>query len=228
LNNNKEDSTEELNGEEKEAKEEKIWELSDIDEEEKSEIFSHAEEEAAFDPSTGEIEKTQKKLSEINDKYVRLYAEFDNYKRVVSKEKEELIKYSHEEILKELLSVIDHLELALQHSADNDASSALAEGVEITLKELKNTLDKFGLISIDAKGKPFDPFFHHAMTQIETDKEKENIVVEEFRKGYMLRDRVIRPAFVGVSKKPANKDEDTGDVKSAKKTDTVHKSKKRK
>jgi molecular chaperone GrpE len=217
LNNNKEDSTEELNGEEKEAKEEKVWELSDID-----------EEETAFDPSTGEIEKTQKELSEINDKYVRLYAEFDNYKRVVSKEKEELIKYSHEEILKELLSVIDHLELALQHSADNDASSALAEGVEITLKELKNTLDKFGLVSIDAEGKPFDPFFHHAMTQIETDKEKENIVVEEFRKGYMLRDRVIRPAFVGVSKKPANKDEDTGDVKSAKKTDTVHKSKKRK
>ncbi|MEK7308585.1 MAG: nucleotide exchange factor GrpE, partial [Nitrospirota bacterium] len=120
--------------------------------------------------SVGEIEK---ELPELKDKYLRLYAEFENYKRLAAKEKEELIKYSIEEFAKELLSVIDHLELALQHSSNNDAkatASALVEGIELILKELKTTFEKFGLVSIEAKGKPFDPFVHHAMAQIDSEE----------------------------------------------------------
>jgi len=97
--------------------------------------------------------------------------------------------------------VIDHLELALQHASSNESSSALAEGVDLTLKELKNVLEKHGLSTIEALGKPFDPSVHHAMSQIETEEAEENTVVKEFRKGYMLRDRVLRAALVGVAKK---------------------------
>jgi len=151
------------------------------------------------------IEEPKRELSELKDKYLRLYADFENYKRVTAKDREELIKYSNEELIKELLSVIDHLELALQHSPNNNASTALAEGVKMTLKELQATLEKFGVVSIEALGKPFDPFVHHAMSQIESEENNENTVVEEFRKGYMLKDRVLRATLVGVSKKPSQK-----------------------
>lgn len=200
-----EEQNEEHAQEAQEEKEEVVWELPDIDETEKSEIIEEAKEMEIKDTDTESIEKFRKEVAELNSKYVRLYADFDNYKRVVAKEKEELIKYSNEELLTGLLSVIDHLELALQHSDknSNDSLPALIEGVQLTLKELQTTLEKFGLLGIEALGKPFDPFVHHAMSQIETDESEENTVVTEFRKGYMLRDRVLRPAFVGVSKKPS-------------------------
>jgi len=103
----------------------------------------------------------------------------------------------------DILTVIDHLELALQHSAGKESSESLAQGVELTLKELKSVLEKHGLMTIDAIGKPFDPSVHHAMSQIESVDAEENTVVKEFRKGYVLRDRVIRAALVGVAVKPS-------------------------
>ncbi|HDZ61950.1 MAG TPA: nucleotide exchange factor GrpE [Nitrospirae bacterium] len=149
-----------------------------------------------------DIETLKKELEEVKDKHLRLYADFDNYKRVISKEKEDLIKYSNEEFMRELLSVVDHLELALQHSSGSEAEpAALAEGVKLTLKELYAILAKFGLVSIESIGKPFDPFVHEAMTQIASEEHEENTVIEEFRKGYMLKDRVLRASLVGVSKK---------------------------
>jgi molecular chaperone GrpE len=152
-----------------------------------------------------EKERLTAELREINDKYLRLYAEFENYKKRVNKDKEELVKYSNESLLYELLSVVDNLEMALKHTSNN-VSEGLVQGVEITLKELQKTLEKFGLSVIEANGKPFDPLVHHAMTQVERDDVDEKIVVEEFRKGYMFRDKVLRPSFVAVSKKPVNSD----------------------
>lgn len=147
------------------------------------------------------IDNLKKSLNEATDKYIRLYADFENYRKVAARNKEELLKYANEELLTDFLTVIDHLELALQHSAGNETSNALAEGVQLTLKELKGVLEKHGLATIDAMGKPFDPFVHHAMSQIESEDADENTVVKEFRKGYMLKDRVIRAALVGVAKK---------------------------
>jgi len=178
-------------------------------------------------PSPGEISETQggevvgapqvddkqrltAELREMNDRYLRLYAEFENYKKRVNKDKEELIKFGNESLLFELLSVIDHLEMALKH-ASSDVSSGLIQGVEITLKELKKTLEKFGLVEIEAAGKPFDPMVHHAMSRIERDDIDDNMVVEEFRKGYMLKDKVLRPSLVAVSKKPASVQEEEND-----------------
>src|SRR4030042_943519 len=153
-----------------------------------------------------EKDRLTAELQEMNNKYLRLYAEFENYKKRVNKDKEELVKYGNERLLYELLSVIDNLEMALMH-ASNNVSSGLVQGVEITLKELQKILEKFGLIAIEANNKPFDPLVHHAMTQNERDDIDEKIVVEEFRKGYMLRDKVLRPSLVAVSKKPVKSQE---------------------
>ncbi|GAB4534412.1 MAG: nucleotide exchange factor GrpE [Thermodesulfovibrionia bacterium] len=154
-----------------------------------------------------EVEGLKKELSELNDKYLRLYAEFENYKRFEARRREELLSYSNEGLIRELLSVIDHLELALQHASNSEAGSALTEGVELTLRELKTILERYGLVSIDAIGKQFDPYLHDAMSQVETDEVDENVVVTEFRKGYKLKDRVLRASLVGVSKKPSKKEE---------------------
>jgi molecular chaperone GrpE len=140
-------------------------------------------------------------LKDANDRYVRLYAEFENYKKRVNKDKEELIKYGNESLLYELLTVLDNLDMALKHAPDT-ISSGLVQGVEITYKELMKTLEKFGLTAIDAEGQPFDPLVHHAMSQIERDDIDENIVVEEYRRGYKLREKVLRPSLVAVSRKP--------------------------
>jgi len=168
----------------------------------------------------GETEKTfadegarlPEELKEMSEKYLRLYAEFDNYKKRVNKDKEELLKYGQESLLYELLTVIDNLELALKHASD-EVSTGLIQGVEITYKELMKTLEKFGLTAVEAEGKTFDPSVHHAMSQVELDDVEENIVVEEYRKGYKLRNKVLRPSLVSVSKKPPEDNRETETIK---------------
>jgi molecular chaperone GrpE len=162
--------------------------------------------EVAGEVLVDEKERLSAELKEINDKYLRLYAEFENYKKRVNKDKEELVRYGNESLIYELLPVIDNLEMALKHASDN-VSEGLVQGVEITLKELQKTLEKFGLVAIEANGKLFDPLVHHAMTQIERDDIDEKVVIEEFRKGYMLRDKVLRPSLVAVSKKTVESQE---------------------
>jgi molecular chaperone GrpE len=165
-----------------------------------------APETEAEDASVKEDEKEdlQESLEIANDKYVRLYADFENYKKIAAKNKEELLKYANEDIMSDVLTVIDHLEMALQHTEESKSPNPLAKGVELTLKELRNVLEKHGLVSIDALGRQFDPAVHHAMSQIDSEDAEENTVVKEFRKGYMLKDRVLRAAMVGVAKKPSD------------------------
>ncbi|MFA6054430.1 MAG: nucleotide exchange factor GrpE [Thermodesulfovibrionales bacterium] len=151
-------------------------------------------------------------LKEMSEKYLRLYAEFDNYKKRVNKDKEELLKYGQESLLYELLTVIDNLELALKHASD-EVSTGLIQGVEITYKELMKTLEKFGLTAVEAEGENFDPSVHHAMSQVVRDDVEENIVVEEYRKGYKLKDKVLRPSLVSVSKKPPEDNRETEAMK---------------
>ena len=169
---------------------------------EENDITSENKEEVQVDQ-----EDLKQLLNDANDKYVRLYADFENYRKISDRNKEELLKYANEEIITDILTVIDHLELALHHSSEGETSGSLAEGVNLTLKELKNVLEKQGLVTIDALGKPFDPVVHHAMSQIESEDTEENTIVKEFRKGYKLKERVLRAAMVGVSAKPAHADE---------------------
>jgi molecular chaperone GrpE len=140
-------------------------------------------------------------LRELNNKYLRLYAEFDNYKKRVNRYKEELVRYGNESLLHALLPAIDNLELALKHAAC-DPKDGVVQGVEITLKELQRTLEKFGLTKIPAAGKKFDPAVHHAMMQVERDDMAEKMVADELRAGYRYHDKVLRPSLVAVSLKP--------------------------
>ena len=114
---------------------------------------------------------------------------------------EELARYGNESLIYEILPVLDSLELALRH-ATGDTQSGLVQGVEMTLKELLRTLEKFGLTRIEAAGRPFDPMHHHAMVQVERDDMEEKMVAEEMRPGYLYRDKVLRPSLVSVSMKP--------------------------
>ena len=164
-------------------------------------------------PSTGPQEpeelKTQGKseIEELNNKYLRLYAEFDNYRRRVNRDKEEQAKYGNESLVYELLPIIDSLELALKHASE-ELQTGLVQGVEMTLKELQRTLEKFGVSKIEAAGKEFDPSIHHAMTQVEREDLEEKMVAEELRTGYLYRDKVLRPSLVAVSVKPQKKAEE--------------------
>ncbi len=157
---------------------------------------------------------------ELNNKYLRLYADFENYRKRVNKEKEDLIRYGNESLLYELLPAIDNLELAMKH-ASGDANTGLVQGVEVTLKELQRTLEKFGLTRIAAKGMPFDPAVHHAMSQIERQDIPEKMVAEEFRAGYRYRDKVLRPSLVSVSVKPQNSEKQAADSVKIKIQDTI-------
>jgi len=163
------------------------------------------EKEAPAESVVDEKERLVAELQETNEKYLRLYAEFENYKKRVNRDKEELVKYGNENLIYELLPVIDNLEMALKHST-TDASSGLVQGVELTLKELQRTLEKFGLTPIESVGRPFDPLVHHAMAVVERDDMEDKTVIEEFRKGYMLKDKVLRAPLVSVSKKPVQEE----------------------
>jgi molecular chaperone GrpE len=143
-------------------------------------------------------------ISELNDRYLRLYAEFENYKKRVARDKEELVRYANESLVYELLPSLDTMEIALQH-AEAGENNGLFEGVKNTLRELYRTLEKFGVSPIEAEGKPFDPEYHHAMSREERGDMDENMVVEEFRKGFVYNGKVLRASLVSVSTKAEKK-----------------------
>lgn len=146
-----------------------------------------------------EIETLKKEKEELENRILRLQAEFDNYKKRTQKEKEAERKYKAQDIANDLLPVVDNFHRALQTEVD-DAAKGFAEGVEMVYRQLEDALKNHGITEIESVGKEFDPNLHHAVMQ-EDDPEKEsNIVLEELQKGYMLKDRVIRPAMVKVNK----------------------------
>lgn len=140
----------------------------------------------------------QQAHDELNDKYLRLYADFENYRKRMQRDRDELQKFANETLLYDLLPAIDNLELALKHASAEQAS-ALVQGVEATLREMHRTLEKHGLSRIEASGRTFDPSVHHAMSQVERADLDEQMVAEEFRPGYRYRDKVLRPSLVAVS-----------------------------
>ncbi|MGE5239510.1 MAG: nucleotide exchange factor GrpE [Chloroflexota bacterium] len=151
------------------------------------------------------VSRLEADLRDAQDRYVRLYAEFENYRKKAQRDREEVSRYSNEAIVYELLPVLDTLEMALKHAGEEGGGTkqSLREGVENTLREFLRVLAKFGLKPIEAFGRPFDPAYHHAMIQAERDDVEDKTVVEEFRKGYEFHDKVLRPTLVAVSKKSA-------------------------
>lgn len=160
------------------------------------------------DEEEDQVAKLCKDADESRDEYLRLYAEFDNYKKRTAKDKAELARYANESILNELLTSVDNLEIALKHADEEETKKAFMEGVEMTLRELYRTFEKFGVTPIKAEGEPFDPEFHHAVAHIESDDVDEGMVVAELRKGFMYNDKLLRASMVSVSKKPSGQEPD--------------------
>ncbi len=154
-----------------------------------------------------ELEKARQEAKEEHERFLRLYAEFENYKKRSAREVSDFKKFANENLIKELLPVLDNMERALESSEEgDDAKESIIKGVKMTYEGILKILEKANVKPVESMGKPFDPAFHEAIGQEETDGD-ENMVVREFQKGYMLHDRLIRPAMVIVSKK---KDKDAG------------------
>jgi len=148
------------------------------------------------------LEEKEKEAKENYDRLLRTAADFENYKKRAAKEKEDWTKFANEDLIRAILPFIDNLERAVNHAQKIADTGVLVEGVQLTLQQLLQALNKFGLSSFESVGKPFDPAMHEAMLVVETDKHEPNQVVEEFQKGYLLNDRLLRPATVSVSKPP--------------------------
>jgi molecular chaperone GrpE len=166
-------------------------------------LFGESQEkEKEFEELKKMLEEKEKELNEHHDRLLRLAADFDNYKKRAAKEKEDWAKFANEDLIRGILPFIDNLERAVNHAEKVVDTGVLIEGVRLTLQQILQTLNKFGLSSFQSVGKPFDPTVHEAMLVVETDKQEPNQVVEEFQKGYLLNDRLLRPATVSVSKTP--------------------------
>ncbi len=146
----------------------------------------------------------QEELQILEDKYLRLAAEFENYKRRAQRDQSDSIRFGNESLLNNLLPIIDNLERAIQCAKDAGTSGPLLEGVELTHKQFLETVGKVGVRQICSKGNHFDPALHQAVTQVESEKMAPNTVVEEFQKGYFLHDRILRPAMVSVAKEKSD------------------------
>jgi len=148
------------------------------------------------------LEDKEKEAKENYERLLRTAADLENYKKRAAKEKEDWTKFANEDLIRAILPFIDNLERAVNHAQKIDDTGVLVEGVQLTIQQLLQALNKFGLSSFESVGKPFDPAVHEAMLVVETDKHEPNQVVEEFQKGYLLNDRLLRPATVSVSKPP--------------------------
>ncbi len=149
-----------------------------------------------------EKEAELQELRAKQEQLLRLAADVENYRKRLEKERQDLRDFANEALLKELLPVLDNLELALCHGRDVEACAALVAGVENVLKGFRQAIAKFGVTPIEALGEKFDPTFHNAVMQQEDDTVADQTVIQELQKGYLLKNRLLRPAMVVVARNP--------------------------
>jgi len=149
----------------------------------------------------------EKEAADNYDKYVRAVAELDNYKKRAVKEKAEIIKYGKEEVVKDILPFVDSLDRALEHAETSNDIQAFKEGLKLIQDQLFCCLKKHGVEVIECAGKDFDPNFHEAMMQIDSEDHEANKVVNEFQRGYLLNGRLLRPSRVSVCTKISKKND---------------------
>lgn len=146
-----------------------------------------------------QLKKSQETASKNKDQYLRTLAEFENFRKRMEREKDEMIKYSNERLLRELFPVLDHLEMTVDHAEKDDP---ILEGVQLVVKQFYGVLEKFGVQVVTGEGLPFDPHRQESIGTVETSDCKPNTVVKVNRKGFMLTDRLIRPALVTIAESP--------------------------
>jgi len=149
------------------------------------------------------VEKLEKEVEKYKDLYLRAVADLENYKKLREKEMQSLVEYANEQIIRELIPVLDHLQLATK--VEGDAAS-IKKGVEMVLRDFRRILEKFGVKVIESEGKAFDPRFHEAIEQVETNELPDGYVIKEHQAGYMLKGKLVRPARVSVAKNNKKKE----------------------
>ena len=186
------------------------------------------EKEEDFDPETadkelllGKYRGLEEMLKEAQERVLRTAADAENFKKRLQREKEEQTRYANEAFMRDLLPVIDNLKRALEHSEAGSSKASLIEGLNMTLKGFVDTMGRLGCNPVKAVGEIFDPNFHEAVSQEESTKHEANTVLRELQKGYTLKDSLLRPAMVVVSKRPNREasgtyeDEATGEAAAA-------------
>jgi molecular chaperone GrpE len=155
-----------------------------------------------------QLQSVQQQAQDNYDRLLRVSAEFDNYKKRTAREMQDVIKYANEKIFKELLTVVDNLERAIEAAGvDRSDDDPLVKGIHLTLNEVLKILERHKVHPVKALGEPFDPTYHQAMMQEEVEDQAPNTVVREMQKGYVIHDRLLRPAMVVVSKMKQDKAE---------------------
>ncbi len=150
-----------------------------------------------------EIKELKEKIKELEDKYLRTVADFDNFKKRMEREKAEAIAYASENFARDLLPVIDSLELAINSLEEIDGEEEIVnkmkEGINLTIEQFKKAFEKHGIKVIDIE-EGFNPHFHEAVMQVDSDEHEKGEIVQVFQKGYMIKDRVLRPTMVSIAK----------------------------
>jgi molecular chaperone GrpE len=147
------------------------------------------------------LEQKQKAIDALQEKLLYQQADFENFKKLKAREKQEALRFGNETLIKELLPVIDNLERAIEHAGKGEEARAITEGVVLTLNGFLKVLEKFDVSRVEALGKKFDPNLHEAVFQEEKDDVEPGTVIGEFQKGYVMDGRLLRPSMVSVAKK---------------------------
>ncbi|MGD8257111.1 MAG: nucleotide exchange factor GrpE [Desulfobacterales bacterium] len=160
------------------------------------------------------LHSKEEEVKETYERLLRVSAEFENYKKRSAREMEEFRKFANQSLIKEMLSVVDNLELAMNSTDSQKAvDKGVVEGLEMTHREILKVFERFNVKPIDAKNQAFDPSFHEAVMQEETDEFPENTVINEMQKGYLIHDRLLRPAMVVVAKPKAGQKQEPDEKK---------------
>lgn len=174
-------------------------EVSEIQDENPDKTGAEGDHEAPAESIASELEARIKQIEELNSRYLRLLADFDNFRKRAAREKQDFYNNALEDVILQLLPVLDNFERALARRENSEASNGFLEGFEMIFRQFMGVLEKLGLSEIDALGKPFDPYFHNAVMKAPSEEHEENTVIEVLQKGYKLKDKVIRPSMVKVS-----------------------------
>jgi len=148
------------------------------------------------------LAEKEKQIEELKERMLYQQAEFENFKKLKAREKQDVLRFGNETLIKEMLPVIDNLERAIEHAGKTEEAKSITEGVALTLNGFLKVLEKFDVTRIEALGRTFDPNLHEAVYQEEKDGVEPGTVVGEFQKGYVMDGRLLRPSMVSVAKKP--------------------------
>jgi molecular chaperone GrpE len=153
-----------------------------------------------------EVERLRAEVAELKDRLLRERAELENFKRRQARDKADALRFANEGLLRDLLPIIDNLHRAVEHARTSHEVDAIADGVDMTMRSLTDALERHGVKIVEALGRPFDPMHHEAIGHVESEHPP-NTVVDEHQRGYLLHDRLLRPALVTVGKPPATSGE---------------------